>query len=111
MLTRGRAPSWYKHACSAVMEHPLVSVKGCYAESHDIACQPMVKSIKTFQYGFYYAHPHIYWPLLIVSWHWPHIHWHPHTKVMMPPWVHPVSPVNNIWDTQHGWMAHWWRHQ
>jgi len=49
-----------QHACSTVMEHPLVSVKGCYAESRDNACQPMVKSIKTFQYGSYYAHPHIY---------------------------------------------------
>jgi hypothetical protein len=53
VLTRGRSPPWYKHACSTVMEHPLVSVKGCYAESHDIAYQPTVKSIKTFQYGSY----------------------------------------------------------
>jgi hypothetical protein len=37
MLSRGRSPSWYKHACSTVMEYPLVSVKYCYAEGHDIA--------------------------------------------------------------------------
>jgi len=93
------------------MKHPLVSAKGCYAESYDIAYQPMVKSIKTFQYGSYYTHPHTYWQLLIVSWHWLHTDWHLPTNVMMSPWVNPVLPVNNIRDTEHSSMAHWWRHQ
>jgi hypothetical protein len=51
------------------MEYPLASVEGCYAESHDTACQPMVKNMKTFQYNFYYVHPHIYWKMLLVLWY------------------------------------------